>query len=244
MPVHDWSKVDAGTFHAFHTAWITHLSEALNGGVLPSGYYALPEQHVGRFIIDVLTLQAPTPILPPAPTDEEGVAVVERQAKVRHKLSASSATRGVHRTLTIRHVGGNRIVALVEIVSPANKDRKSHVEEFIDKAEIALFHGISVLLVDLFPPGQHDPHGMHGALWERFVDQPYLIPAAEPLTLASYVAEPCPDAYVEPLAVGSPLADMPLFLNPDRYVNVPLETTYMAAYRGLPAFLRAALQVS
>lgn len=58
MPVHDWKQVDAGTFHAFHTAWITHLSEALNGGVLPSGYYALPEQHAGRFIADVLTLQA------------------------------------------------------------------------------------------------------------------------------------------------------------------------------------------
>jgi hypothetical protein len=35
MPVHDWSQMDAGTFHAFHTAWITHLSETLNGGLLP-----------------------------------------------------------------------------------------------------------------------------------------------------------------------------------------------------------------
>ncbi len=31
MPIHDWARVDAGTFHGFHTAWITHLSEALNG---------------------------------------------------------------------------------------------------------------------------------------------------------------------------------------------------------------------
>jgi len=29
MPVHDWTLVDAGTFHAFHTAWVTHLSETL-----------------------------------------------------------------------------------------------------------------------------------------------------------------------------------------------------------------------
>ena len=56
MPVHDWTSVDAGTFHAFHTAWITHLSETLNGGLLPSGYYAMPEQHAGRSIADVLTL--------------------------------------------------------------------------------------------------------------------------------------------------------------------------------------------
>src|SRR5258708_39900981 len=56
MPVHDWTRVDAGTFHGFHTAWLTHLSETLNGGRLPKGYYALPEQHGGRLIADVLTL--------------------------------------------------------------------------------------------------------------------------------------------------------------------------------------------
>ena len=44
MPVHDWTRVDDGTFHGFHTAWVTHLSEALNSGLLPPDYYALPEQ--------------------------------------------------------------------------------------------------------------------------------------------------------------------------------------------------------
>jgi hypothetical protein len=32
---------------------------------------------------------------------------------------------------------------------------------------------------------------------------------------------------------------MPLFLRPDRYINVPLEETYQAADRGLPAFWRS-----
>jgi hypothetical protein len=45
MRVHDWSGVPADVFHAFHTAWITHLSEALNGGILPAIYYASPEAH-------------------------------------------------------------------------------------------------------------------------------------------------------------------------------------------------------
>lgn len=58
MPIHDGTRVDDGTFHAFHTSWITHLSGTLNRGVLPSGYYALPEQHAGRPIADILTLQA------------------------------------------------------------------------------------------------------------------------------------------------------------------------------------------
>jgi len=40
MAVHDWTRVSCGTFHDFHSRWLTHLSETLNGGVLPVGYYA------------------------------------------------------------------------------------------------------------------------------------------------------------------------------------------------------------
>src|SRR5665213_397714 len=195
MPIHDWMKVDAGTFHAFHTAWITHLSETLNGGVLPSGYYAMPEQHAGRLGADVLTLQMPVAAVTVQSTDG-GVAVADAPPKVRHRLLPSSTARGARRTLAIRHVSGHRIVALLEIVSPANKDRLSHVEQFVDKAESALMNGINLLLVDIFPPGPFDPSGMHGALWERFDDNPYSVPGNEPLTLASYVAGPGPEAYL------------------------------------------------
>ena len=47
MPIHDWTRVDAGLFHAFHQRWISALSDALNTGVLPRDYYALAEQSVG-----------------------------------------------------------------------------------------------------------------------------------------------------------------------------------------------------
>jgi hypothetical protein len=242
MPVHDWTRVDAGTFHAFHTAWITHLSEALNEGLLPPGYYALPEQHGGRLIADVLTLQVPPPATAPPLVAEGGVAVAETPPRVRRKLSPSPAARGSRRTLAIRHVSGHNIVAMVKIVSPANKDRAVHVAEFADKVETALWHAIHVLVVDIFPPGPNDPQGMHGAIWERFDDELYVLPPDEPLTLASYVAEPHTEAYLEHLAVGAPLADMPLFLNPDHYINVPLEPTYTAAFRGMPAFWRDVLE--
>jgi hypothetical protein len=38
-----------------------------------------------------------------------------------------------------------------------------------------------------------------------------------------------PEAYLEHLVVGSMLAEMPLFLDLDRHINPPLETTYMTA---------------
>jgi hypothetical protein len=145
-----------------------------------------------------------------------------------------ASSRAARRTLVIRHASGHRIVALLEIVSPANKDRASHVSEFVDKAESALAHGIHLLLIDLLAPGPFDPSGMHGALWERFADEPFPAFKDEPLTLASYIAGQVPEAYIERLSVGNALAAMPLFLNPQRYVSIPLESTYMQAFRGLP----------
>jgi hypothetical protein len=44
MPIHDWTRVDAGLFHAFRQGWISALSNALNTGGLPPGYFALIEQ--------------------------------------------------------------------------------------------------------------------------------------------------------------------------------------------------------
>src|SRR5438105_3346832 len=58
MPLHDWTRVSAGTFHAFHNAWITHLQERLNSGLLPSPYYALGEQRAGEIEADLLALHA------------------------------------------------------------------------------------------------------------------------------------------------------------------------------------------
>jgi hypothetical protein len=243
MPVHDWTRVQAGTFHHFHCAWITHLAEALNGGILPAGFYAMAEQHAGQLIPDVLTLRLPEPLLD-TPIHGEAVAVAEAPPRVTHRLIASpeATYRLLRRTLTIRHTSRHRIVAILEVVSPANKDRDSSVEEFVDKIDSALHLGCHVLLVDLLPPGLHDPRGIHGSVWDRYDSAPGEgIPTARPFALASYVARPLAEAYVEYVALGQDLPEMPLFLQVDSYVNVPLEPTYQAAHRGLPLHLRQVL---
>ncbi len=240
MSMHDWTRVDAGTFHDFHSRWITHLAEALNGGILPRPYYAMSEQWAGRSIADVLTLEASP--APPVVGEGGGIAVAVSPPRVRLHLSPTASVRTLRRTLAVRHTSGHRVVAFLEIVSPANKDRPGHVAEFVEKAGSALANGVHLLLVDVFPPGRHDPRGMHGEIWERFEDEPYAVPGAEPLTLASWVANPRPEAWVEHLAVGSPVPDMPLFLDPEHYVNVPLGTTYEASWRGVPSVWREVLE--
>jgi hypothetical protein len=163
---------------------------------------------------------------------------------VRRKLSADpkAAYRVLRRTLTIRSVEGHRIVALMEILSPGNKDRAASIEEFAEKVDSALKAGIHVLVVDLFGPTRFDPQGIHGAIWAEFDSATYDLPEGEPLTLASYEAGVTPEAYVEHLALGDPLPDMPLFLDIGTYINVPLEPTYEAAFRGMPAIYRSRLE--
>jgi hypothetical protein len=244
MPVHDWTRVEAGLFHDFHNAWITELRNALNGGLLPPNYYALGEQHAGRFVTDLLTLHASRPNgePPPPPPSDGGIALAEAPPKVRRQLTGIETYRQRRRTLAIRHVSGHRLIAMVEIVSPANKDRLESVEDFAAKTVEALDLGVHVLLLDLLPPGRHDPRGLHGAVWNQFDEAPYDLPVAELLTAASYAAGPPVKAYLEHFAVGGGLPDMPLFLHSDRYIPVPLEATYQAAYRGVPAFWRDVLE--
>jgi hypothetical protein len=80
-------------------------------------------------------------------------------------------------------------------------------------------------------------------MWNEFDEGPYDLPLAEPFTLASYTAGPPVKAYVEHLAIGGSLPEMPLVLSSDdRFVPVPLDLTHKAAYQGGPVFWRDVLE--
>jgi hypothetical protein len=248
MPIHDWNRVNAGTFHDFHGAWITHIKESLNGGVLPRGYYALAEQHAGRVIADILTLQVDSDPDSLTPAESAGgTAVAEAPARVGRRVvgSESAMYRELRRTIAIRHASDHRLVAMIEILSPGNKDRAASVEDVVDKAIATLRAGCHLLVIDLFPPGNHDPNGMHEAIWETYRDcDDDFVATPTPALVASYVACRPPEAYVETLSLDDTLPEMPLFLNCSRYVSVPLESTYQSAYRGMPEVWRNVLEAS
>jgi hypothetical protein len=138
------------------------------------------------------------------------------------------------RTVVIRHTSGDRVVAMIEIVSPGNKATRHALQSFVDKAYAGLKAGCHLLVIDLFPPGPRDLQGIHGALAEEFGETGFELPADKPLVLASYSAGELKRYYVEPLAVGDALPEMPLFLTADVYVPVPLEPTYLAAWSAVP----------
>jgi hypothetical protein len=229
MPVHDWTRVTAGTFHAFHNAWITHLQEALNGRVLPNGYYALGAQRSGDIGPEILTLHADTngndasDYASPSQPDGDGMlAVIEYPPNVSLALEASRDAAfyiAKRRTLVIYHSTGDRIVALIDIVSPGNKHSQRTIETFLDKSMAALNEGYHLLGIDLFPPARYDPNGLNGLIREYLNAERWKAPAECQLSFASYCAKSPVAVYVEPIAVGMQLTDMPLFLTSEHYVN-------------------------
>ena len=246
MPLHDWTRVAAGTFHHFHTNWITELGKALNSGILTSPYYAMAEQTAGETVPDVLTLHAGNDA--PSDGDQGGevgtaVAVAPPQVSITAVEDDADAYASRRRTLVIRHSSGDRIVALLEILSPGNKRQQEKLDRFVDKAVSALYTGYHLLVVDVLPPGRFDPQGIHGVIWSEFDSaHPYQAPSDRPMTLAAYAAGERRRAYVEPVGIGGPLPKMPLFLTEDRYVDVPLEATYQEAYASMPERWRRVIE--
>ena len=231
MPMHDWKRVEAGIYHAFHHEWISEISRALNRGLLPEDIYALPEQQAAGFGPDVLTLQDTA-----EPLGRGATATLARpKPKTTHYAkSVAEFHRRQKSSIAVHHVSDDRIVAMIEIVSPGNKGSKTSFQAFIDKACELLEHRIHLLLLDPFPPGKRDPNGIHGAIWSLVDEELFLVPPERPLTMVAYESDLITQAYIETIAVGEPLPDMPLYLEPNGYVLVPLEATYQAAWDTVP----------
>ncbi|MDY3552773.1 DUF4058 domain-containing protein [Gemmata sp. JC717] len=250
MPLHDWTRVDTGIFHDFHLAWIAEIRRELNGGLLPSGYYALAEQVAGGGNPDVLTLHEPNGnghTSDQFPTEGGGTARLTAPPQTR--LVAKSEHEfytAKQRRMVIRHTSGDRIVAMVEIVSAGNKASEYAWQTATAHALAALRQGVHLLVLDAHPPTPRDPNGFHGSLWEQLDGTAYVHPGDADRTLAAYSAGPVKTAYVEPVAVGHVLRNMPLFLTPDGTgsIEVPLEPTYRRAFEGVPRRYRAVLEAA
>ena len=228
MPMHDWTRVEAGIYHDFHHEWISEIKRALNRGLLPEDYYALAEQQAAGFGPDVLTLQG---------SAGGGTATLARtKPKTTHYArTPADFHRRKKSSIAVRHVSGDRIVALIEIASPGNKYNANAFKAFVEKACELLEHRIHLLLIDPFPPGRRDPDGIHAAIRAMVDDEPFRLPPERPLTLVAYQCSLITQAHIETIAGGEPVPDMPLFLDPETHLLVPLEATDRAAWDPVPA---------
>jgi hypothetical protein len=214
MPMHDWTRVDAGIYHHFHGRWIFAMADGLNLGGLPKGYYALIE-YAAAPVDSALSFDIPDTALDGFDADAFAVAK--------------------HSTVAVRATADHRKVALVEVLRPGIAGSAAARAAFLDKSVAALKYGLGVLVIDPFPPREQNSNSIPSAIWERVTGDSFTR-GGKPLVLASYAPGQQPTVYVDDsVGVGDILPDMPLFLNAERYVNVPLEATYMAAWQTFPA---------
>jgi hypothetical protein len=164
------------------------------------------------------------------------VATAPPTARVIAKFEEINYAKRADRVV-IRH-GRGKVVAIVEIVSPGNKDSRNALRTFVEKAADILNQGVNLLVVDLFPPTRRDPQGIHKAIWDEFGDAPFEVPPGQPLTVASYIGGDLPTAYVDSVGIGDPLPSLPIFLSETRYILAPLEATYLQTWAAFPAMLK------
>ena len=239
MPIHDWTRVEAGVFHGFHVAWIGELRKALNSGLLPSKYYADAEQYAPQKQADVLTLHQSDPdfeslsepygggvtTLPSIRTASHRAALVDQKPQTKM------------RRVAVRHVSGHRPIAFLELVSPGNLKGSDNRSEFCQKAWDCLATGIHVTVVELFSP-RAGRKSLTETIWKKYDRKPLDPPAGKPLNLAAFVSKRRPEGYFEPVGLGEELPAFPLFLTAKSWVPLPLAETYAAAFAGSPPYLR------
>ncbi len=215
---------------SFHGAWAEALALSLNGGLLPARYFAEARVKLGRAVeIDVGALEEYGGGT--AGGNPNGVAV---WAPARPTLTAplTFTASDLFEVQVLEGSEGPRLVAAVELVSPSNKDRLANRHAFAVKAASYLQADISLLVVDVVTERLAS---LHRALLELLGVAPEgpgqrdgdLYAAAYRTRAAESAARL--EAWVEPLAVGSPLPTLPLWIDTGLAVPLDLEETYRMA---------------
>lgn len=227
MPLDDWSRVPHNVFHNFHTGWLWNIARVLNLSVLPQGYVARTEEYVGPYEADVLALEtgrraasSPRPEHAPVPTLT--IAPPRFVPRKERRVSVFSAQ-------------DERRVAVIEVVSPGNKDSRNRVDWFDRKLVEYVEGGLHLMMIALFPGTGVPPEGF-GAIVTRELGATTPLPTAERQVVSLECQDEPPEVrvYATELTLGASFPDAPLFLEPGLSVAIPLDPTYAETVGGLP----------
>ena len=205
---------------------------------LPDGFVAEPRVHLGSYYeIDVSTFEhdSPEAALDSMPADSRGAATaVQASPAPTLTVEVEFPDQYAYEVLVFDVQRQRRLVAAVEIVSPANKDRAESRQLFVAKCCNLLRRDVCVSIIDLVTIRQFNLYADLLALFER--SDPALSSAS------SIYAVTCRkgngsrttlETWYRPLAVGDPLPSLPLWLSETERVSLDLETSYEETCRVL-----------
>jgi len=254
MAIHEWARVDAGVFHDFHVVWIGRLKGVLNEDLLPRPFYALAEPFLGAAEPDVIALEAESDSPSSSPDTSqkqkrvhsdrtEGAVALAPSSVLVEEIVPDPYARRSRRIVIKDAWQGDRVVAVIEVVSRGNKTSTARVEQFVQKSVEWLEKGVHLVLLDLHPPTPLVPHGFHALLCGELGHEPTAPPADRALSAVSYqvLESGALRAHLVPLKVGDPLPELAVFLTPHEFVRLPLERTYDESFHTVPWKFQEAL---
>ena len=201
--------------------------------VLPPQYVAAPRVHLGALVeIDVATYERDSGDNSSwSDGPSEGGVATAAWAPPRATLSipADLPAQDEYEVRVYDIARGRRLVAAIEIVSPANKDRPEHRRAFVAKCASLLQQQVSVVIVDLVTTRQFNLY--HDLLELTGQTDPAL--GADPPTLYAAACRSTRrdrhwnlDAWFHPLTLGAALPTLPLWLADDFAIPLDLESSY------------------
>jgi hypothetical protein len=220
-------------WEALHSSWATRIADDLNARWLPPDYVASEcTQLHGRLEVDVVTYENPEPA-----AGGNGAATATRARTWTPPPAIHTAPAVFPDTVEVRVIrtaDGDKVVAVIELVSPSNKDRPAERRAFAAKCAGYLASGASLVIVDIVTEKQFNLHNELAQLLE--MGRPAELPGDSHLYAVSYRpvmrdGRPEIDIWSFPLALGGSLPTVPLRLVEDDFVPVELDSTYTQTCR-------------
>ena len=140
------------SWESLHAMWTTRLVEDLNERLLPEDFFAEAQTHIGsRVEIDVATFERGGE---DRHSRKGGLATATVQPKLWAPPKPDHVLPAVFPDTFEVHVfgmnrGGQELVAVIELVSPGNKDRPEERRGFATKCAGYLYRGISLIIMDV-----------------------------------------------------------------------------------------------
>jgi hypothetical protein len=200
---------------------------------LPERYVAEPQVHLGSSIeIDVATYeQDDEGTLAAGEGDNGGGVATAAWAPPRPTLAVASDLPALdeYEVRVYDTRSGRRLVAAVEIVSPANKDRPEHRRVFVARCAALLQERVCVAIVDLVTTRTSNLYldlmellGQAGPSLDGGTSPLYSVACRWVRRGDTWFLE----TWAHPLALGRPLPTLPLWLAEDFAVPLELEPSY------------------
>jgi hypothetical protein len=240
MPLRDHFRPPVSqrsSWEGFHGQWPAIIVQQLRR-LLPPGYVAEPRVRLGTAVeIDVGTLETGRPGSPgPGSNGSAGASASAWAESADVAVAVEPPEEYEYEVRVYDAERDRRLVAAIELVSPANKDRPDSRAMFVTKCLALLRSGVAVSIVDLVT-NRH--FNLYAQLMATAGHPSRTMSVEQPPTYAASArwtrgrAKPSLESWSLPLVIGQPLPTLPLWLAEEKVVPLDLEASYEQACRDL-----------